>query len=635
MNKGQYKSLATRLSLWIVPLGALILITVLATNYFLSRFLLEEYIDDIAKQTISSTVKEIETIFHSVSTNADSMAAVVSEIGMTEKQIHQTIKAFIKTDADIYGMTVALEPHTLIESIGDFSPYYYKKDSDIHYSDLADDSYQYKKWTWYSKPKKLNMAIWSEPYIDDGGGNILMTTYSTPIHRKSDKTFAGIATADIDLSWLNDIIKQIKIGKTGFGFILSRDDIVIAHPDQTINMTKLNEKQVKPENWKKYIESKSKSSTVYLKTPCTHTKGSCRLAIETLGTTGWKVIIVLPENELSADINVLTTKISLIAAVGLLLLFFIVVFISRKKNKPLGKLADATKEIGAGYLDTDIPEPARKDEIGILTKDFDLMRNALKTYIEEVKETTAKQQKLESEIQIAKDIQMSMVPHGGNATINHENYQLFALLKPARSVGGDLYYFEQTGCTLNFIIGDVSDKGVPAALFMAKTITLYTRAVKDGLSPADTFTMMNDILAENNDACMFVTALCGSINLETGSTLMANAGHMNPIMHSANITMEHEVNGATALGLMQGIEYQDITFKLPKNTSLIMYTDGISEAHDINSNQYSDEKLLSFIEDNATDNVEDTGMKIIDEIEKFAEGTEQFDDITLLLIHYY
>jgi len=634
MNKGQYKSLATRLSLWIVPLGALILITVLATNYFLSRFLLEEYIDDIAKQTISSTVKEIETIFHSVSTNADSMAAVVSEIGMTEKQIHQTIKAFIKTDADIYGMTVALEPHTLIESIGDFSPYYYKKDSRIHYSDLADNSYQYKKWTWYNKPKKLNMAIWSEPYIDDGGGNILMTTYSTPIHRKSDKTFAGIATADIDLSWLNDIIKQIKIGKTGFGFILSRDDIVIAHPDQTINMTKLNEKQVKPENWKKYIESKSKSSTVYLKTPCTHTKGSCRLAIETLGTTGWKVIIVLPENELSADINVLTTKISLIAAVGLLLLFFIVVFISRKLTKPLGKLADATKEIGAGYLDTDIPEPARKDEIGILTKDFDLMRNALKTYIEEVKETTAKQQKLESEIQIAKDIQMSMVPHGGNATINHENYQLFALLKPARSVGGDLYYFEQAGCTLNFIIGDVSDKGVPAALFMAKTITLYTRALKDRLSPADTFTMMNDILAENNDACMFVTALCGTLDLETGSILMANAGHMNPFIHSVNSTVEHEVNGATALGLMEGIDYQNITFKLSKNTSLIMYTDGISEAHDINNNQYTDEKLLSFVQTNASDNVEDTGRKIIDEIENFAEGTEQFDDITLLLINF-
>ena len=637
INKGQFRSLATRLSLWIVPLGALILTTVLGTNYFLSRFLLEDYIDDIARQTTSSTVKEIETIFHSVSTNANSMAAVVYELGITEKQIHQTIKAFIKTDADIYGMTVALEPHTLIESIGDFSPYYYKKDKNILYSDLADASYQYKNWAWYSEPKKLNRAVWSEPYIDEGGGDILMTTYSTPIRRKQDTAFAGVATADIDLSWLNQIIKQIKIGKTGYGFILSRNDIVIAHPNQSINMTKLNENQVNPDNWKKYVESKSKASTVYINTLCDRSdpgKGMCQLAIETLGTTGWKVVIVLPEDELSADVNALTTKISLIAAAGLILLFFIVVFISRKLTTPLGRLADATKEIGAGYLDTDIPKPARKDEIGILTEDFDLMRNALKTYIEEVQEATAKQQKLESEIQIAKDIQMSMIPHNGNAYIDNDRYQLFAFLKAARSVGGDLYYFEQTDSNLSFIIGDVSDKGVPAALFMAKTVTLYTRALKENLSPADTFTMMNDILAQNNDACMFVTALCGTIDLQTGSIVMANAGHMNPVLHSTDSTVEQEINGATALGLMEGIDYPEVAFKLSKDTSLIMYTDGISEAHDTANNQYTDEKLITFIKTNANNRVDDTGNKIIEDVESFAAGTEQFDDITLLLIHY-
>lgn len=251
-----------------------------------------------------------------------------------------------------------------------------------------------------------------------------------------------------------------------------------------------------------------------------------------------------------------------------------------------------------------------------------------------MQEATAKRQKLESEIQIAKDIQMSMIPGSGKAIIKNDTYQLFALLRPARSVGGDLYYFKQLDNTLHFILGDVSDKGVPAALFMAKTVTLYTRALRDNLSPGRTFAMMNDILAQNNDACMFVTALCGHIDLNTGTVVMSNAGHMDPIIQDTQNTREQEVNGATALGLMEDVDYPDIEFQLGHETSMIMYTDGISEAHDIDSNQYSDEKLIDLITNIDTSNSEETGTTIIQSVDDFAADTEQFDDITILIIRY-
>ncbi len=282
----------------------------------MSRFLIEEYVKDLAKTKVSSTVGKIETIFNAASTNADSLAAVISANDYTEEQIHQTIKAFLKTDIDIFGMAVALEPHSLIETAADFSPYYYRKGDAFAYADLADSNYQYKNWAWYSDPKKLNTAVWAEPYLDEGGGNVLMTTYSTPIYLRDDKTFAGVATADIQLSWLNEIIKEIKIGKSGFGFILSKNDMVIAHPDSSLNMRILDHAEVRPENWKKYTESKTNSSSVYLYTPCRLSNGFCWLAIETLGNTGWKVIIVLPEQELIAEVNSLTTKISIIAVFG-------------------------------------------------------------------------------------------------------------------------------------------------------------------------------------------------------------------------------------------------------------------------------------------------------------------------------
>ncbi len=453
-----------------------------------------------------------------------------------------------------------------------------------------------------------------------------------------------MVTADIQLSWLDEIVKEIKIGKSGYGFILSKNDVVIAHPDKSIDLTPLDKKKVSADKWQKYMESKSlerirletKSgdSSVYFKSPCTSRAGDCWFAINTLGNTGWKVVIVLPEQELISRINTLTVKISIIAFAGLLLLLFVVIFISRHLTSPLAKLATATQDIGAGFLDTELPEAVRKDEIGALTEDFSSMRNALKNYIAEIKETTAKQQKLESEIQIATDIQMSMLPGSGNTFIKDKRYQLFAFLKPARSVGGDLYYFQQSDDTLHFIIGDVSDKGVPAALFMAKTITLYTRALKDELSPGQTFSMMNDILVQNNDACMFVTALCGTLNLTTGAIVMSNAGHMDPIIRQGQLTKTHEVKGATALGLMEGLDYPDIKFQLNNNSSLIMYTDGISEAHDNNNHQYTDEKLLEFVSNLEPVNAEEAGNIILESVENFAANTEQFDDITLLILHY-
>ena len=636
MKTNTHQTLARRLNWWIIPLGAFVLITILGVNYLLSRVLLNYYVENLTRATASSTVRKIETIFNTVSTSADALASIISTSDISDKQIHQTIKAFINSNTSIFGMTVALEPHTLKKFIGNYSPYYYRKENKLDYSDLASISYNYKNQSWYTIPKEKNTAVWSEPYFDEGGGNVRMITYSVPIYLPDKKIFAGIATADIPLNWLDEVINEMEIGDSGFGFILSKNDVVIAHTDETINLTKLTKNHVAPEKWQQYVNSKTHSSAVYFKTSCSKQvdAGDCRFAIKSLSNVGWKVVIVLPEKEFTAKITILTVKISIIAVMGLVILFVVVTLITRYLTKPLGQLASVTKDIGAGNLDADIPEPKRTDEIGALTNDFSSMRDSLKTYIAEVQEATAKQQKLESEIQIAKDIQMSMIPGSGNVFIKNDLFQLFALLRPARTVGGDLYYFEQSDEILHFILGDVSDKGVPAALFMAKTVTLYTRALKDELSPGLTLSMMNDILAQNNDACMFVTALCGAINLKTGSVIMSNAGHMAPIIQDAAITREHEIKGETALGLIENIYYPDVTFQLEHKASLIMYTDGISEAHDKNSDQYSDEQLIQYISDLDTNSAKQMGNTIIKSVDDFAGETEQFDDITLLIIRY-
>lgn len=633
------QSLASRLSLWIVSLAIVIFTSVITTNNYLSRALLDDYVDKLARAATSSTVDKIESVFDRAESSADSLASVVAIAGTTEDEVHKAIKSLLPINAQTFGMSVALEPHSLLDTVADFAPYYYKKGEALIYENLATDDYDYRNQFWYSETKKINAPLWSDPYFDEGGGNVQMITYSKPIYHSVTKEFAGIATADIKLAWLDKIADEIKVGRTGYGYIISRNDIVIAHPDRSLNMKNLADvvsDDIKPEDWQKYLDSKSSSASVSLKVPCPYQEGNCRVAIESLANTGWKVIVVSPEQDYLSDINRLTRNISYVAASGIIILFLVIMVVTHRLTSPLSNLALATKDIGAGNLDAALPDAIRRDEIGALTEDFSSMRSALKTYIKEVRTATAKQQKLESEIQIAKDIQMSMIPQYGNAFIDSDEFQLYALLRPARTVGGDLYYFQQTDKSLHFILGDVSDKGVPAALFMAKTVTLYTRALRDKLSPGETLTMMNDILAENNDACMFVTALCGSIELKTGSIVMSNAGHMDPIIRDPVDTRAQEIKGATALGLMDAIDYPDIEFRLEHDTSLIMYTDGISEAHDVDNKQYSDERLIELISSIESSNSEDIGHKIIDSVDNFAGGdTEQFDDITLLIIRYH
>jgi sigma-B regulation protein RsbU (phosphoserine phosphatase) len=229
---------------------------------------------------------------------------------------------------------------------------------------------------------------------------------------------------------------------------------------------------------------------------------------------------------------------------------------------------------------------------------------------------------------------MSMVPGGGQTSIENSEYQLYAYLRPARSVGGDLYYFELHSNHLHFIIGDVSDKGVPAALFMAKTSTLYTRDLKEDLSPGAIFSRMNEALCNNNDEFMFVTALCGTLDLDSGRLVVANAGHMHPIQNGAGAYGELPVEGGPPLGLMEGREYPNVEHRLAAGTRLLMYTDGISEAFNPEHETYGEERLLDFVEQSNAPSATVLGEQVLADVESFVGDAEQSDDISLMVIQY-
>ena len=633
----RFHSLASRISLSIALLGTLVFIAVIGTNYLVSRGLIEDYIAGLARTTASSTAAAIESIFNGVAGNADALAEITSQAGFNEPLIHDSIKAFLKTNPDIYGSTVALEPGQLAETVGEFSPYYFQSDTGLGYSDLASENYQYLTWDWYTVPKIRQHAVWSEPYYDEGGGNVLMITYSTLIKTPADNRFAGIATTDIALGWLQQLVEQIRIGETGYGMIVTSADTIVAHPITSLNMRKLQslvDPQVINTMWQEFESAVMNQRSAYVNLPCWDNNGQCWVAIEPLTNSGWKVMIVVPERELVSDIVKLTGIITALAIAGLIFLVIIIISVTHRLTRPLAGLTRVTAEIGRGNLDIVLPNPERNDEIGTLTQDFSSMRDALRHHIEQLQETTARQQRLESEIEIASDIQMSMIPGSGSITLQSEKHQLFATLRPARSVGGDLYYLQQEDNLLHFIIGDVSGKGVPAALFMAKTVTLYTGELNDYHSPGETLEHMNNALAQDNNACMFVTALCGTLEIDTGKLRIGNAGHMNPIQVTGRGTGELDVEGGPVLGVVEDMDFPTIEYTLAPGTTLVMYTDGVSEAFNTAHEQYKTERLATYVAKSVTIDAEPLGKGILEDIAGFVGDAKQSDDLTLLVITY-
>jgi sigma-B regulation protein RsbU (phosphoserine phosphatase) len=263
------------------------------------------------------------------------------------------------------------------------------------------------------------------------------------------------------------------------------------------------------------------------------------------------------------------------------------------------------------------------------------MQQSLVTYMDELKQTTASKERIESELRIARDIQMGMVPKNFPPYPERNDVDLYAKLIPAKEVGGDLYDFFIKDEKFYFIVGDVSGKGVPASLVMAVTCRLFRTVATHFNTPAEIVTALNDTLADKNESNMFCTAFIGVLDLQTGFMQYCNAGHNAPVMMHGSGKMEYmNVQPNLPLGLFEGFPYTGQECTLTKGDSLFLYTDGVTEAESITKELYSEEHLLEFLA--AYHQVEPA--KVVDEvhhdIERHATGAEQSDDITIMFINY-
>ncbi len=249
---------------------------------------------------------------------------------------------------------------------------------------------------------------------------------------------------------------------------------------------------------------------------------------------------------------------------------------------------------------------------------------------DQLEETTTVKERIESELRIARDIQMSMVP---SVFPQREGLEMYASMTPAREVGGDLYDYLLQNDMLYFCVGDVSGKGVPASLFMAQTIRLFRALAKQGQKPVQIVNELNEELSEHNENGMFVTMFIGLLNLETGHLDFCNAGHNPPVLggdEQRGSFLKMESNAP--IGLWEHLEFVGEEIDSIKERPLFIYTDGLNEAENQLQQQLGDERLLSILRDTRYNSPQQVINALSEAVEKHREGTEPNDDLTMMCI---
>ena len=257
---------------------------------------------------------------------------------------------------------------------------------------------------------------------------------------------------------------------------------------------------------------------------------------------------------------------------------------------------------------------------------------ALKEAYDQLEETTTIKERMESELRIARDIQMSMVP---SSFALYPGLDMFASMTPAREVGGDLYGYLLTGDKLYFVVGDVSGKGVPASLFMAQATRLFQTLAKQGMSPAEICSRINDALSgEDNEGNMFVTMFLGLLDLKSGHLSFCNAGHNPPILGDPEKGCDFiQMHPNAPIGVLPGLDFQGDEIENIKGRPLFVYTDGLNEAENPAHEQFGDDRLLTFLRNCSFESSRQVILDIAADVEKHRNGAEPNDDLTMMCLN--
>jgi len=533
---------------------------------------------------------------------------------------------------------------------------------------IADDgtggdlsNYDPRERQWYIIARQEGRPIWTNLY-EDAYGHGLMVTCAMPFYDENGDV-AGVVGIDALLTDLDRLINEEKSWQSETSFLLDDQNKTIITGDipegapwnDIWEFLSQNDEAFIRDIAQNIADSASGCDLVYFMDTRDERISMYTISYTTIETVGWRIITLIDYEEIFGPVETLLNNIDDMTGASLenfdtIILTLIGVFavvclitatlislISRRfthsLTKPILILQDSVADMAGGNLNHRI-NISTGDEIEDLGLSVNKMALDLKEYIANLQKVTAEKERIGAELSIATQIQADMLPSIFPPFPEREEFDIFAIMQPAKEVGGDFYdFFLIDDNHLGIVMADVSGKSIPAALFMVIAKTLINNRARNKENPQDVFINVNNQLREGNETAMFVTAWFGVLEISSGKMTYVNAGHNPPLLKRAGSSFEYlKTKRGFMLAGMENYLYTQQELHFGKGDMLYLYTDGVTEANNAAEELYGEERLKNTLNDLSGLPPAELLPRVKADIDLFACGAPQFDDITMLAI---
>ena len=554
-----------------------------AVQYYYTKHILEEELEN--KASIEMTMKAIiiKSMLKTTEQVLDSHATEITKLINNRDDIDESLRTIFEANDYFEGVGLAFVPGYYEGKDELYEPWiFYSNQGAKECENVAQrGGHDYTTLKFYTQPISTGKPYWSDPYIDSIGTPTLITTYSIPIFDKKGEKVA-VAGIDLSLEWLSDTLNNRHTYPSSYCMLLTDDAQLISQLPKSDARFKDVDQAVKlindSTNCIFHIVSNSKIKVIEF----TNADGqdACVFFHHMKGNPHWMIALVCYDNEVFAGLNEMRLRTVLLMLLGFMLLGYII-YLFLKNNKRMA-------------------------------------RNELE------------HERLNSELLVAKRIQSEMLPHDA---LTHDNFDIAALLLSAREVGGDIYDYFLRDDKLFFCIGDASGKGVASALVMSVTHSMFRSFGSRESHPARIMQKINQAVCHGNDSSMFVTIFIGVLDLPTGRLQYCNAGHDTPLLIDDK-PYELDVKSNIPLGVDVDWFYEGQQVVLRPGSTLLLYTDGLTEAMNVKHDQLG----LQSVKDTIAQHLGDAPQQLLDALHRacaeFVAGAEQSDDLTMLAVKF-
>ncbi len=522
----------------------------------------------------------------------------------------------------------------------------------------GDKYYEFRESEWYKKGKETGKVGFTASYNDQFGRGIVITCY-TPFYDEKGN-FRGCIGVDILTSMIYKQLIEDNVSDRMDAYIITKDGNLLASKEfLTEDAYDVENKILSSSGFlrslTKHLNDENKA--VYLVNGAEGYEDDYYIGVSQIAHTDWILCLEAPmssytqaatdiRNELSDITETIAQEFHYVihdVIANCLILFAILLIFTtlaagietKRMVRPIQQLERDVLRFAKGEF-SHRSSVGTDDEIGELADSFNSMAASLQQYMDNIKKVTAEEERIATELSMARDIQQDLLPNEFPAFPDRKDFDVYATMQTAKEVGGDFYdFFLVDEDHLAIIIADVSDKGVPASLFMAITKTLIKAHAFVERYPKNVFEYVNKVLCENNRDDMFVTCWMGLFDLKTGVVDAVNAGHEYPAIKTPGGKFElfKDVHGMP-LGSLNGIKYSKYEFVMEPGSAIYLYTDGVTEATNNVNDMYGTERMLAALNNTSDENPEKLLKAVKDDIKVFVAEAPQFDDITMLCIKY-